>query len=523
MKKKNLFMSVATVILLLSTTYTNTNAFQLPINTRGRYSIISPAPIQHKNNIVSTNKNKVSSSFSSSQLQLTLVPSIVTKTVSKISPQVRTALLLTTAAFFLYKNKPKNFPAPSDSSFSEPLPDGSLGCPYFGNLSFFTKIGEKSTGAGYFYRFQAYRSGSPNMFKYAPLGSPAIIVNGISNVKKVFNKEFKLVKTGVISDGFTDLMGGESLLFTTDPVKHQYLRRLVGQSMTPDQISKAMPSLIKSANDQIDTLKVGEHFEMEKILTSFTLDVAWRQILGLDLNEVEVPTFYNAVEDWIGGILNPVLSLMPSAMKVRTKCGRAMKYLISKVEDKLQKLEANGQDGSTLSGMYFAKDEEDPTKVLTKQNIISNTFLLILAGTETAASTLTVAMLVLGLHKDILQKLKDEQLAMMAKHDGKEMTRDMLEEDCPYLDAFIKEVMRIKPLATTGAMRFAQETFVVDGKQIPKDYGVGFNAYLTHQLDPAIKEDDNSHMDVVKGFKPERWLSEDTKPTEYSKSSFVFT
>ena len=49
-------------------------------------------------------------------------------------------------------------------------------------------------------------------------------------------------------------------------------------------------------------------------------------------------------------------------------------------------------------------------------------------------------------------------------------------------------------------------------------YLPGFNAYLTHQLDPALKEDDNSHMDVVKGFKPERWLSEDTKPTEYSTS-----
>ena len=311
--KKNLFMPVATIILLLST-FTNTNAFQLPINTSGRYSSISPAPIQHKNNIatqynfnrpapnqssvinspVSTNHGiatqyNVNSpapfrgSSSSTQLQLSLVPTIVTKAVSKISPQVRTTLLLTTTAYFLYKNKPKNFPAPSDSAFSEPLPDGSLGCPYFGNLSFFTKIGEKSTGAGYFYRFQAYRSGSPNMFKYAPLGTPAVIVNGMSNVKKVFNKEFKLVKTGAISDGFTDLMGGESLLFTTDPDKHQYLRRLVGQSMTPQQISKAMPALIKSANDQIDTLKVGEEIEMEQVLTSFTLDVAWRKILGLDL------------------------------------------------------------------------------------------------------------------------------------------------------------------------------------------------------------------------------------------------
>lgn len=37
----------------------------------------------------------------------------------------------------------------------------------------------------------------------------------------------------------------------------------------------------------------------------------------------------------------------------------------------------------------------------------------------------------------------------------------------------------------------------------------------THSLDPAVQLPDGSHMDVVKGFKPERWLDEATKPTEY--------
>ena len=101
-------------------------------------------------------------------------------------------------------------------------------------------------------------------------------------------------------------------------------------------------------------------------------------------------------------------------------------------------------------------------------------------------------------------KLREEQLAMTSKYPGMDMTRDMLEKDFPYLDAFVKEVMRIKPLATTGAMRFSQETFVMEGKQVPKGYGVAFNPYLTHLLDPALREEDGSHMDVAKGFKPER-------------------
>ncbi len=144
-----------------------------------------------------------------------------------------------------------------------------------------THTSSASTGAGKFYRYQAERSGSPKLFKYAPLGAPSVIVSGMSNVKKVFNQEFKLVKTGTISKGFTKLFGGESLLFITDPVRHQFLRRLVGQSMTPEQINMAMPALITSATQQIDTLDIGEDAEMEDVLTRFTLDVAWRQILGM--------------------------------------------------------------------------------------------------------------------------------------------------------------------------------------------------------------------------------------------------
>lgn len=37
----------------------------------------------------------------------------------------------------------------------------------------------------------------------------------------------------------------------------------------------------------------------------------------------------------------------------------------------------------------------------------------------------------------------------------------------------------------------------------------------THELDPAVEVPDGSHMDIVQGFKPERWLNESTKPTEY--------
>ncbi len=198
-----------------------------------------------------------------------------------------------------------------------------------------------------------------------------------------------------------------------------------------------------------------------------------------------------------------------------TKAGKARAYLVDKIERKMADLSRNGPDGSTISGMYFAQDEEDPTKKMSREEIISNALFLILAGTETAASTLTVAALGLGLNKDVFYKLREEQNAMIARCKTNELTREMLDEHCPYLGAVIKETMRIKPLAGTGLIRYAEETIVIDGHQIPKGFAVARNFYLTHANDPAVKVDDNSHMDMAKGYRPERWLSDETKPTEY--------
>jgi cytochrome P450 len=303
-------------------------------------------------------------------------------------------------------------------------------------------------------------------------GKPIIMLSGMKNIKDAFNSEFKRIKTGSALRSFSKLFGAENLLFVQDPDRHQYMRRLLGQSMTPEAISKSIPALVTGASNQIDSLKNNPTVEMEQVLTSFTLDVAWRQILGLGLQEDEIETFYEATNDWIGGITDLKVLLLPSRFD-KTKSGKALKYLTEKIERKIDDLEKNGPDGSTMSYMVYARDEEDPTKRLTRQEIIDNALLLIRAGSETAASTLTVTMLALGLNKDVFQKLKKEQADVIAAK-GEDLTRSILDKDFPYLEAVIKETMRLKPIAGTGALRFAQETFTIDGKQIPKGYGVAF-------------------------------------------------
>ena len=288
------------------------------------------------------------------------------------------------------------------------------------------------------------------------------------------------------------MFGEESILYENDSAKHSLLRKLAGSAMTPAAIGEALPMIKEVANDQIGKMLEGDNVQMEGIFSDYTLDIAWKQILGLDLKEEEIPTFHSAVKDWTEGVMDPWLLLpfrVPGLMWL-TRGGRARTYLVSKIEEKLAQLDRDGPDSSALSKLYFATDENDGSK-LTRTQVIHNALILIFAGSETTATTLTCASLILGLHPGVWQKIKDEQQQIVAEF-GEELTQKSLEK-CTYLECVIKETLRLKPIEASE-LRKVEQTVVVDGKQIPKGWYAIPNIKQTHVTDPVVFTEDGSHM-----------------------------
>jgi len=190
---------------------------------------------------------------------------------------------------------------------------------------------------------------------------------------------------------------------------------------------------------------------------------------------------------------------------------RAKLYLTKMIERKIDDLDQNGPDGSTLSSMVYAVDEEGQSKRLSRQEIIDNALLLIIAGSETSANTLTNAFFLIGSHPGVWENLVFEQIACLQKF-GPDLSKKQFETDYPYLDAVIKETMRIVPISG-GGIRDVDKTLVMDGVQIPKGSWGMYSIPLTHEQDPITWKKDGSHMDAALGFCPERWLDESTRPT----------
>ncbi|KAL3795357.1 hypothetical protein HJC23_009530 [Cyclotella cryptica] len=380
-----------------------------------------------------------------------------------------------------------------------------LGCPFI-DYGPFSKLAKLSRKYG-------------KIFKSYAFGYPIVSVSGVDNVKSLLKNEFQTDAKGIGTfmlgkHNIGSIFGEDMLLYENDAEKHGVLRRLVGSAMTPAAIGAAIPSIQDAARLQIDEmLKTKSPIKMEDVFQSYTLDIAWKQILGLDLKEEDVPNFHTAVKDWTAGLMSPLLLMpikIPGLMRF-TKVGRARKYLGTKIEEKIDKLERDGPDSSTLSKLYFATDDDGSTK-LTRDQVIHNALLLIFAGTETSASTLTCASLFLALHPDVWERVRAEQNDIRSRY-GDDFNQEVLNESV-YLDAVIKETLRLQP-PEMGELRAVKNTVVVDGNQVPKGWCVLFNVKQTHYNDPSTYEEDGSHMDHRKGFRPERWMSESTKPMEW--------
>ena len=433
---------------------------------------------------------------------------------------------LTMVAFLQRRRKLIRFFYPNlvaDPAFAEPLPEANLGCPFVGKVN--AVFGSKTFGIGDFYlRTSRKLKGSKKLWMYYFLGTPVAVLAGMQALKDMLNSEFE--PTGVSSMSAAGrerikarkrptIIGPESLLAEGNKERHSQLRRLVGQALTPTAVAKSIPSLQMAAMEQARKLQQSTgSARMEDYCMEYTLDVAWRQILGLKLSEDEIPAFRQTVYDWLIGVTSPQGSTGMGIGVKHTKGYRARLIIEDTIRKRIRELEINGPDDSTLSGMVFAMDEEGNGKKLTEAEVIDNAMLLIVAGSETASTTMTNAMLFMGLHPNVWKKLVAEQKNVEQKH-GTVLTKEALESKVsPYLDAIVKETMRIRPVPS-GLPRRNLSTKIIDGKQIPKGWLFDWNILLTHQLDPVSYQEDGSHMDIRKGFVPERWLNEETTPVEY--------
>ncbi|KAK4481804.1 hypothetical protein RD792_012715 [Penstemon davidsonii] len=279
------------------------------------------------------------------------------------------------------------------------------------------------------------------------------------------------------------------------------------------KISASAPSRQSCIDIMIQCIKKdanGETIQFDKYLTLMTFNLISNYVISRDImysKSEKGNEFIEAMNNFMkwNGIPNLVDSFpflkWVDPQGIRRNTQEYLSKLINivdgfvkeRVHEKLLGKEKEPKDLLDALLEHQGKGEEEE---LSEKNVTIIVLEMFLAGTETTSSTIQWGMSELLRNPNSLQKLKDELDQVIGR------SRNVEESDLnklPYLQAVVKETMRLYPSLPLLLPRNAREDTKFMGYFIPKNTMVIVNAW-------AIHRDPNSWDDPLL-FKPDRFIN----------------
>ncbi|KAK9759939.1 hypothetical protein K7432_016524 [Basidiobolus ranarum] len=271
----------------------------------------------------------------------------------------------------------------------------------------------------------------------------------------------------------------------------------------PAKFGKVVLDLITSI-DEADSTP-----ELYQIMKFVALDTLGSVLYGFDFQAIRNPAsehvevYFSAVDaaSDIVYMLVPILDSFPIGR--RTKDHQAVENFRQMLRDLALKksLEIqNGSDEQKTQDILTVLVQAWLDKRLELEEIIDEMSVFLLAGHDTTANSLTCAIYLLAKHKDIQVKVRDEVARAFRAHTStKEIPSTAEIKSLEYLDAVIKETLRLYPSAPLLPTRTAARNTTIGDVPVPKGALVTLNIYALHRSD--------EYWENPNEFDPDRWLT----------------
>ncbi|KAI6012644.1 cytochrome P450 [Pisolithus orientalis] len=214
----------------------------------------------------------------------------------------------------------------------------------------------------------------------------------------------------------------------------------------------------------------------------------------------------------------PLLSFIPTS---RTKLLREMQRTMEDISTELlartrkEKEEGvlDGKEDRSIIGVLVKANDSDSSIHLTREEVLAQMKVLLIAGYETTSITMTWALLELAGNPDIQSKLRQELLAF-----GEEPTYDQQQSGLPYLDAVVHETLRVHPPLTDFVRVAAEDDVIPLSEPVVTQSGETVNSISVARGTrigipvSCINRSVEIWGEDAKVFRPERWLEEDGIP-----------
>jgi cytochrome P450 len=179
----------------------------------------------------------------------------------------------------------------------------------------------------------------------------------------------------------------------------------------------------------------------------------------------------------------------------------------------LQKRMADKSNRNDFVSYLDKARDPDTGKGLDKKDLMSDIRLLIIAGTDTTATTMAATFFYLVRNERVLRKVTEEVRGKFKSAEDIVMGTEL--SSCQYLRAVIDEAMRLAPpLPSSLTRKIRRPGSTVDGHPLPVGTDVGTSLFALHRSAEYFSD--------PLAFKPERWLVGQASEEEIARQKSAF-
>ena len=322
--------------------------------------------------------------------------------------------------------------------------------------------------------------------------SRVVMIADPAAVKQVFQGSPELLHMGDINGLFRPILGSTGLL-VSDGDEHLRQRRLMLPAFHGRRMLEYGELMSEAADREVSRWPLNEPFELLPRMQSITVDVILGAVFGLDQGTddparlralvVELLHRCQSYSTMLPQLRRSFRGHAPWAKLMR--CVEQVDELLYAEIARRRRIDGDGDD--VLSLLLQARDEDG--RPLSDRELRDQLITLLVAGHETTASALAFAFERLLRTPETIERLTEELAA----------------GDETYLDAVIKETLRLRPVLPIAARKL-KGPFEVGGHEFGRGTVLMPSIWLVHR-NPEVYPDPEA-------FRPERFLG--TQPDTYS-------
>jgi cytochrome P450 len=314
---------------------------------------------------------------------------------------------------------------------------------------------------------------------------PWVMVSHPDAVKQVFTGDPRLLHAGEANIILKPMLGSSSVLLL-DEAPHMRQRKLMLPPFHGERMKAYARTMTEVAEREIASWPRGEPFALWPRMQAITLEVIVRTVFGVE-RAGDTERLAKALGDILDLATDPVTVLGLLALGPESPVMRKVAHYKLREVDELVYSEIDRRRGSpdlaeredVLSLLLQARyDDGSP---MADEELRDELMTLLVAGHETTATGLAWTIERLVRHPQVLARLTDDP------------------DDEDYLDAIVKESLRLRPIIPLVARRL-QEPMEIGGHLLPADAVVAPSIWLMHRRPDVYPEPE--------AFRPERFLEQ---------------